>query len=63
MTALPRRNYRDPLEALILAEAETCAGCRWRHVEKPGAEPDCVNPRSGREAALHRCKQYEEKSA
>lgn len=29
LSVLPRGDYRDPLEILIMRESKTCAGCVW----------------------------------
>jgi hypothetical protein len=59
MTALPRRQYRDPLEQLLEAEEETCKGCRYRTVDRDGIAR-CKNPRQVQVLADKRCKEYEE---
>lgn len=59
MTALPRRQYRDPLDQLIEAEAETCKGCRFRTVDRDGTAR-CKNPRQVQIVADKRCIEYEE---
>jgi hypothetical protein len=60
MTALPRRQYRDPLEQLIEAEAETCKGCIHREVSHAGAREYCGNPAVKQLLADKRCEHYEE---
>lgn len=65
MTALPRRQYRDPLEQLLEAEEESCKGCRWRTV-RPGNPKDfslvvgCDNPRAHPAVRDRRCDEYED---
>ena len=59
MTALPRRQYRDPLDQLIEAEAETCKGCRYRTPDGTGTAR-CANPRRSEVLAERRCDEYED---
>jgi hypothetical protein len=59
VTALPRRQYRDPLDQLLEAEAETCKGCRFRTPERDGTAR-CRNPRVDQVLADKRCDEYQE---
>ena len=61
MSALPQRQYRDPLDALIRAEEETCKGCRYRKIMSTTAM--CTHPRTTEERAEVRCPLYEERPA
>lgn len=58
MTALPRRQYRDPLEQMIEAEEEGCKGCRWRTPD--GDITRCRNPLVPNLLAERRCDDYED---
>jgi hypothetical protein len=51
---LERRMYKDPLEALISIEDETCAGCKHRG-QQWGADYCEIGNRYGR-----KCKSYNE---
>lgn len=59
MSALPQRQYRDPLEALIRAEEETCKGCRYRRIIDGTMQ--CTNPRVADPLKTTRCNEYEER--
>lgn len=59
MTVLPQRQYRDPLDALIAAEEESCKGCRWRRVIDGTVQ--CTNRRTADPLREKRCREYEER--
>lgn len=59
MTALPERQYRDPLDVLLRDEEETCKGCRYRTVDRD-ATARCNNPRVQQVLADKRCDEYQE---
>jgi len=58
MTTLPQPNYRDPLDVLLRAEAETCKGCQ--HLDRVGSKDYCANPLVRSPLAGRRCDEYEE---
>jgi hypothetical protein len=59
MTALPAHFYRDPLEALITQEEQTCKGCHWRRVIDRSLQ--CTNPRVAEADTNLRCNEFEER--
>jgi hypothetical protein len=59
MKALPFRFYRDPLDALIAQEEQTCKGCHWRRVIDRNLQ--CTNPRVAEADTDKRCTDYEER--
>jgi len=58
MSVFPARQYRDPLDALLAAEEETCKGCRYRRQMTDAVI--CTNPRRKDDSAEERCPEYEE---
>lgn len=61
MTALPSRDYRDPLEALLAKEEESCTGCRWRKSNREQTIHLCGHRRAIHVEADKRCRLYEER--
>lgn len=59
MSTLPIRHYRDPLEVLLHAEAESCKGCCFRRVIE--SQLQCTHPRTVDPLADVRCIEYEER--
>lgn len=59
MTAHPMSFYRDPLQALLAVEEQTCKGCRWRRMIDSTLQ--CTNPRNPEPLATVRCTDYEER--